>query len=100
MRIDEAWARRIGQITLAAFVLGPVSAFVWLFANPRPDGGLGWMWTAWAFGVPLASVLVAFVAMTAHQAASTLSDEDLAAWERRGEGRPPQGARRLSGGMS
>jgi hypothetical protein len=98
MRIDDAWARRIGQLTLGAFVLGPVSAFGWVFAGRSGAGGPGWAWVAWAFGIPLASVLVAFVAMAAHQAGSNLTEEDLAAWERRGEGRPPKGVRRLGGG--
>jgi hypothetical protein len=92
--------RRIGQLTLGAFVLGPMSAFGWLFAGQSTQGGPGWAWAAWAFGIPLASVLVAFVTMTAHQAGSSLTEGDLAAWERRGEGRPPQGVRRLSAGTS
>jgi len=97
VRIDDTTARRIGQLTLGAFILGPVFAFGWLFAGRSTEG---WAWSAWAFGVPLASVLVAFAAMAAHQAGSNLSEEDLAAWERRGEGKPPRGVRRMSGGTS
>jgi hypothetical protein len=79
VRLSDVWVWRLGALTLAAFLGGPILGFILMDRVPA------WVAAGCGFGLPALGLAVAFVAMTAHQATSGLSDDDLAAWERRGE---------------
>jgi hypothetical protein len=83
MRLSDVAAWRIGLLSLLVFLIAPIVGFVLVDRVP------GWVAAGCGLGLPLVSLLVAFVAMTAHQTGSGLGDDDLAAWERRGEGSGP-----------